>query len=124
MENLSNEELLNVLGNFSVIQLIQLTRELEKRWNLKAEPQVQKAVTTVQEAVVTKTEFDVMLVSVPADKKMSVIKAVREIMMLGLKESKDFVESAPKLLKESATAEEAETIKNKLIEAGALVEVK
>jgi len=124
MENLSNEELLNVLGNYSTVQLIQLTRELEKRWNLKAEPQVQQVTNAVQEVVVTKTEFDVVLVSVPADKKMSVIKAVREVMMLGLKESKDFVESAPKVLKESVTAEEAEVIKVKLIEAGALVEVK
>lgn len=124
MENLSNEELLDVLGNYSVMQLVQLTRELEKRWNLKAEPQVQTVVTTVQEVVVTKTEFDVMLLSVPADKKMSVIKAVREVMALGLKESKDFVESAPKLIKESVSAAEAETIKNKLTEAGALVEVK
>jgi len=125
MENLSNEELLNVLGNYSVIQLIELTRELEKKWKLKAEPQlVQSTVTTTQEAVAVKTEFDVHLISVPADKKMSVIKAVREVMMLGLKESKDFVEAAPKVLKESATAEEAEAIKVKLTEAGALVEVK
>ena len=123
MEDLSNEELLRVLGNFSVTQLIALTRELEGKWNLKAEPHI---VSAPKETVVVaaQTEFNVMLISVPADKKMSVIKIIREIMALGLKESKEFVENAPKMVKEAVTSEEANAIKIRLTEAGAVIEVK
>jgi len=75
-------------------------------------------------SVAWKTEFDVVLASAPADKKIQVIKVVREITGLGLKEAKDLVEGAPKAVKEGAAKEEAETIKKKLQDAGATVEVK
>jgi len=75
-------------------------------------------------AVEEKTEFDVILASVDPAKKIGVIKVVREITNLGLKEAKDLVESAPKAVKEGASKEEAEDIKKKLTEAGAQVEVK
>jgi large subunit ribosomal protein L7/L12 len=75
-------------------------------------------------AVEEKTEFDVILASVDPAKKIGVIKVVREITSLGLKEAKDLVESAPKAVKEGASKEEAEDIKKKLTEAGAQVEVK
>ncbi|HXF05878.1 MAG TPA: 50S ribosomal protein L7/L12, partial [Blastocatellia bacterium] len=71
-----------------------------------------------------KTEFDVILASVDAAKKINVIKVVRELTNLGLKEAKELVESAPKPLKEGVSKEEAETIKKKLTEAGATVEIK
>ena len=71
-----------------------------------------------------KTEFDVVLTGVPADKKIQVIKVVREITGLGLKEAKDLVESAPKAIKEGVSKEESETIKKKLQDVTATVEVK
>ena len=77
-----------------------------------------------QVQTVVQTEFDVFLASVPADKKMNVIKMVRETMGLGLKEAKDFVESAPKMLKEAVSAEESDVLKEKLTAAGAVIEVK
>jgi large subunit ribosomal protein L7/L12 len=75
-------------------------------------------------AVEEKTEFDVILASVDAAKKINVIKVVRELTNLGLKEAKELVESAPKPLKEGVSKEEAETIKKKLTDAGATVEIK
>lgn len=119
------EEIIESLNTMTVLELIALTKELEQRWGVKAEPP--KVQTTQQQPEVEKivqTEFDVILVSYPADKKMNIIKAIREIMTTGLKESKDFVEAAPKMVKEGTSAEEAEAIKVKLVEAGAVVEVK
>jgi len=71
-----------------------------------------------------KTQFDVILASFAADKKINIIKVVREVTNLGLKEAKDLVEGAPKALKEGVSKEEAETIKKKFADAGAVVEVK
>lgn len=125
MEKYTPEQVVQSLGNMTVLELIALTKELEQKWGVKAEPpkvQVTQQQPEVQK--VAQTEFNVFLASVPADKKMNVIKAIREIMATGLKESKDFVEAAPKMVKEGVSAEEAETIKAKLIEAGAVVEVK
>ena len=94
------EEVVQALGNMSVMQVIALTKELEEKWGVKAEPptvQVEPKQNEKQEAA--KDEFNVTLASVPADKKMSVIKVVREVLGLGLKESKELAESAPKLIK-------------------------
>jgi large subunit ribosomal protein L7/L12 len=71
-----------------------------------------------------KTQFDVILASFVQDKKINIIKVVREVTSLGLKEAKDLVEGAPKLLKEAVSKEEAESIKKKFTEAGATVEIK
>lgn len=120
------EEVVDWLGNLSVMQIIGLTKELEQKWNVKAEPPpvVFQPGQQSNEPKVEQTEFTVTLASVPADKKMSVIKLVRELTLLGLKESKELVEAAPKMIKEGVSKEEAETLKAKLIEAGAVVEVK
>ncbi|CAB4196944.1 RplL Ribosomal protein L7/L12 [uncultured Caudovirales phage] len=125
MSELKNEDVLKVIGNYSVMELISLTKELENKWGLKAAPPVVLMKTQeTQVQTVVQTEFDVFLASVPADKKMNVIKMVRETMGLGLKEAKDFVESAPKMLKEAVSAEEADVLKEKLTAAGAVIEVK
>lgn len=125
MSNINQEELVNTLGNLSVMEIIALTRKLETAWNVKAVPQ---AVTVPQETkkeeVVEQTEFTVVLASVPSDKKMAVIKVVRDIVTLGLKESKELVEAAPKPIKEGVSKADADEIARKLTEAGAVVEVK
>jgi large subunit ribosomal protein L7/L12 len=105
--------------------LISVTKELEKRWGVEAKPQpiqVQQQQPETQSTV--KEEWNVVLTSVPADKKMSVIKAVREVLGLGLKESKELVEAAPKVIKEAVSKGEADDLNAKLTAAGAVVEVK
>jgi large subunit ribosomal protein L7/L12 len=126
MTDINKEDLVNVLGNLSILEIIDLTRKLETKWGVKAQPVVSQVAPqqTTTETVVEQTEFDVILASVPADKKMSVIKAIREIVSLGLKESKDLVEAAPKTIKEGISKEDAEQIKVKLTAAGAVVEIK
>ena len=124
MEKLTNENLVHTLNNLTVLELIALTKELEEQWGVKAVPSKVEVVQQSEVQTVAQTEFSVFLASVPADKKMNTIKAIREIMQTGLKESKDFVEAAPKMVKEGISAEEAEAIKVKLTEAGAVVEVK
>lgn len=125
MEKLTKEEVALALGNMNVMQVIALTKQLEELWGVKAEP----VFTTfspppgnTQNDV--QTEFDVVLVSVPVDKKINVIKAIREVLNLGLKESKELVESAPKTIKESLDAAAADAVKVKLTEAGAVIELK
>lgn len=122
----TQEEVVEFLGNMSVMQVISLTKELEEKWGVKAEPQVQvqQQDNTPKQDAVEKTEFTVTLVSVPADKKMAVLKMVRELTLLGLKEAKEFVEAAPKVVKEDVSKADAEEYKRKLEEAGGVVEVK
>lgn len=127
MSDITNEDVVAALGNLTVLEIIALTRELETKWGVEAKPQAiqvspnQKQGETQESA---QTEFKVVLVSVSADKKMNVIKAVREVLVLGLKESKELVEAAPKTIMEGASKEDAENLKNKLTEAGAVIEVK
>lgn len=119
------DEVVQAIGNMSVMQVIALTKELEQKWGVKAEPptvQVQPRQNEQQE--VAKDEFNVTLASVPADKKMAVIKVIREVLGLGLKESKDLAEAAPKLIKESVSKSEADDLSAKLTAAGAVIEVK
>jgi len=122
---ITNDDVVKALGNLSVLEMIALTKELEQKWGVKAEPQ---AVQVQQQGpgnqVVEKEEWNVVLASVPSDKKMAVIKAVREVMGLGLKESKDLVEAAPKMLKEAVSKADADDLNAKLTAAGAVVEVK
>jgi large subunit ribosomal protein L7/L12 len=125
MEKLTKEEVVQALGNMTVLEMIALTKKLEAQWGVKAEPlPVVQGPRVEVEAVSTQSEFDVILTSVPADKKMGVIKAVREITLLGLKESKDLVEAAPKMIKEGASKEESEALRVKLTELGAVIELK
>lgn len=125
MSDITNDDVVKALGNMNVMQVIALTKELEQKWGVKAEPQV---VQTQQQdpgkQVTEKEEWNVILASVPAAAKMTVIKTIREVMGLGLKESKDLVEAAPKMLKEAVSKADADDINTKLTAAGAVIEVK
>jgi large subunit ribosomal protein L7/L12 len=127
MSDITNDDVANFLGNMSVMQVIALTKELEQKWGVKAEPPVVQVQTQQQKPdtqAVAQTEFNVVLTQVPADKKMAVLKMVRELTGLGLKESKEVVEGCPKVIKESVSKEDAESYRAKLVEAGGIVEVK
>ena len=105
-------------------KLSDLVKAIEEEFGVSAAPvAVAAAGAAPAAAAEEKTEFDVILAGA-GDKKLNVIKVVREITGLGLKEAKDLVESAPKAIKEGASKEDAEAIKAKLVEAGAEVEIK
>ncbi len=118
------------LSNATVIEIAELVKELESKWGVSAAAPVAVAAAApgagaAAPAAEAKTQFDIILVSVPADKKISVIKAVREVKAgLGLAEAKALVEGAPKPVLEGANKAEADTAKKKLEDAGAKVEVK
>ena len=128
MATISKEEIKEAIKNMTVLELAELVKELEEEFGVSAAAMVAAApaaggAAAGGEAAAEKTEFDVILQS-PGDKKINVIKVVREITGLGLKEAKELVDSAPKPVKEGVPKEEAEQIKAKLEEAGATVEVK
>lgn len=123
---LSKDEVVEFLSNMPVIELAELISELEEKWGVSA----QAAAVAVAagpgaggEAAEEKTEFDVILASA-GDKKINVIKEVRGITGLGLKEAKDLVEGAPKPIKEGVDKDEANKLKEALEKAGATVEIK
>jgi len=124
------EELISTIEQMTVLELSQLVKALEERFGVTAAapvavaaaPDAAGAAAAAEEAE-EKTQFDVVLADVGPN-KIQVIKAVRELTNLGLKEAKDLVESAPKAVKEGVSKEEAEAAKAKLEEAGAKVEVK
>lgn len=121
--------LVDDLSALSVIEAAQLSKMLEEKWGVSAAAPVAVAAVgggaaaPVAEAAVEKTEFDVILAAI-GEKKINVIKEVRAITSLGLKEAKDLVEAAPKLVKEGVNKEEAAKIKKQLEDAGATVEIK
>jgi large subunit ribosomal protein L7/L12 len=120
--------LVDQLSALSVIEAAQLSKLLEEKWGVSAAAPVAVAAVggaaaPVAEAAVEQTEFDVILAAI-GDKKINVIKEVRAITSLGLKEAKDLVEAAPKLVKEGVNKEEAQKIKKQLEDAGATVEIK
>lgn len=122
------EQLVEELSGLSVLEAAQLFKMLEEKWGVSAAAPVAvaaapAAAAAAAEPVEEKTEFDVILTAI-GDKKINVIKEVRAVTNLGLKEAKDLVEAAPKLVKEGLKKEEAEQIKKKLEEAGATVEIK
>lgn len=121
---ITKEEVLKALDTMTVLEIIALTKQLEKEWGVEAKPAPVQAQKQKEPDAPPQTEFNVMLISVPSDKKMAVIKVVRDLVRLGLKESKDLVEAAPKLIKEGVDAKEAETVRLALVEAGAVVEIK
>jgi large subunit ribosomal protein L7/L12 len=126
MADVSKEQVVEYLSNLPVIQIAELVKELETKWGVSAAPVVVGGggpAPVAAEAAEEKTEFDVILADGGAN-KIQVIKAVREITSLGLKEAKDLVEGAPKSIKEGVSKDEAEEIKKKLEAAGAKVEVK
>ncbi len=125
MAEISREQIIEHLSNMPVIQIAELVKELETKWGVSAAPVAVAAAGGAVAAapVEEKTEFDVILADGGAS-KINVIKVVREITSLGLKEAKDLVESAPKVIREGVSKEEAEDTKKKLESAGAKVEVK
>lgn len=123
----SKEELLDAIGNMSVLELSELIKDMEEKFGVSAQAAVAVAPAAgggeAAEAVEEKDEFDVILSSF-GENKVGVIKAVRAVTGLGLKEAKDLVESAPSPVKEGANKDDAESIKKQLEEAGASVELK
>lgn len=124
------DEVLELVKGMTVLELAELVKAFEKEFGVSASVPMAVAAAPAAgaaapaaEAAEEKTEFDVVLTAA-GDKKVQVIKVVREITGLGLKEAKDLVDSAPKAVKEKLPKEEAEAIKAKLVEAGASVEIK
>ena len=125
MADINKDQVVDFLSNLPVIQIAELVKELEEKWGVSAAPVAMAGggAAAPVEAAEEKTEFDVILAEAGAQ-KINVIKVVREITGLGLKEAKDLVEGAPKTLKEAVSKDEAAELKKKLEEAGAKVEVK
>ncbi len=123
MAKLSTQEIIDAVKELSVLELNELVKACEEEFGVSAAAGVVVAGPSAGPAAEEKTEFDVELTSF-GEKKMEVIKVVRAITGLGLKESKEMVEGAPKMVKEGASKEEAEDIKKKLEEAGATVTLK
>jgi large subunit ribosomal protein L7/L12 len=126
MAKLTNEDILNAIADMSVMNVVELVSAMEEKFGVSAAAVAVAPVAVAAEAsaaVEEKTEFDVVLTSF-GDKKVAIIKAVRTITALGLKEAKDLVESAPAPIKEGVPKSEAEDLKKQLEEAGASVELK
>lgn len=130
MAKVSKEDILESIENMTVIELSQLIKDLESKFGVSAAmgsmmamPGVGSATTAAPQQQEEQTEFDVILAGI-GDKKIQVIKEVRAITSLGLKEAKDLVESAPKAIKTGISKVEAEDIKSKLEAQGATVEIK
>jgi large subunit ribosomal protein L7/L12 len=127
MPDVTKEQVVDFLSKMTVLDLAALTKELEDKWGVKAAPVAVAAAAgggaAAAAPVAEQTEFTVTLTEAGAN-KIGVIKAVREVTNLGLKEAKDLVDGAPKVVKDGVNKADAETIKKKLTEAGAKVEVK
>jgi large subunit ribosomal protein L7/L12 len=121
--SITNEQLIDHVSNMSVLELAELVKTLEDKFGVSAAPVAVAGAAGGAAAAEEKTEFDVVLAEAGA-KKINVIKEVRGITGLGLKEAKEIVEGAPKTLKEAVSKEEAEEMKKKLEAAGAKVELK
>ena len=127
MADVSKEQVVDFLSKLSVMDIAALTKELEDKWGVKAAPVAVAAAAgaapAAAAAAAEQTEFTVVLKEAGA-KKIEVIKAVRELTQLGLKEAKDLVDGAPKNVKEGVSKADAEGFKKKLEDAGAKVEIK
>jgi large subunit ribosomal protein L7/L12 len=132
MAELNQQQVIDYIKGISVLELSQLVKALESELGVSAAaamPMMMPGAGAGGGAAAAapaeeKTEFNVTLVSFPADKKINIIKVVREVTSLGLKEAKDLVEAVPKAIKEGVPKEEAEAIRKKFDEVGAKVEVK
>jgi len=123
---LTKDDLIAAIESMTVLEMSELVSALEEKFGVSAAAPVAMAAAPAaggEAAAEEKTEFDVVLTAI-GEKKIQVIKAVREITGLGLKDAKDLVEAAPKAVKEATNKDEAEEIKGKLEEAGATVELK
>lgn len=122
------DQIVETLSNLKVVDLAKLKTMLEDKWGVKASAPVAMAMAPSAAAPAAaasdSTDFQVTLAEAPADKKIGIIKVVREITGLGLKEAKDIVEGAPKVLKETCPKAEADDIVKKLAEAGAKATLK
>ena len=126
--SMTNEEIITALEEKTVLDLNELCKLIQEKWDITpmAAAQVAAAAAPGAEAAgaVEKTSFDVILTGLAADQKIQIIKAVREVAGLGLKEAKTLVDSAPKPLKEGVSKDEAESIKKQVEEAGGICEIK
>src|SRR5262249_38781804 len=130
MADVNMDKIIDELSNLTVMQIADLTKKLEEKWGVKAAPVAVAGVAAAggggaapAEAKAEQTEFTVILANAGGN-KIQVIKAVRELTNLGLKEAKDLVDGAPKELKAGVSKDEAENFKKKIAEAGGTVEIK
>jgi large subunit ribosomal protein L7/L12 len=126
MANLNQDQVIEYLSSLSVMDIAKLTKTLEEKWGVKAAPAMVAGgggPAPVVEAKVEQTEFTVILKEAGTN-KIGVIKVIREITSLGLKEAKDLVDGAPKEVKAGISKDDAEAIRKKITEAGGVVEVK
>jgi large subunit ribosomal protein L7/L12 len=125
----SKTEILDSISNMTVMEVVELISDMEKKFGVTAAAPVAAAAgpgagAAPAAAVEEQTEFTVTLKEYPADKKVTVIKVIRELTGLGLKEAKDLVEGVPSVVKESVAKADSQTMKKKLEDAGAKVEIK
>ena len=123
----SKDEILDAISKMTLMEVVELISDMEKKFGVTAAAPVAAAAGPAAAAaapVEEKTEFTVTLKEYPADKKVTVIKVIREITGLGLKEAKDLVEGVPSLVKEGVNKADSDAMKKKLEEAGAKVEIK
>lgn len=127
MASISRADILNAVADMSVMDIVELVKEMEEKFGVSAAAPVAVAAAPAgggaAAAAEEKTEFDVIMTNAGAN-KIGVIKVVRELTGLGLKEAKDLVESAPATIKEAVSKDEAASVKKKLEEAGATAEAK
>jgi large subunit ribosomal protein L7/L12 len=125
MAALTNEQILDAIAEMKITEIAALIKAMEEKFGVTAAAPVAAAAGPAAAAAEEKTEFTVILKGgVPADKKIAIIKEVRAITGLGLKEAKDLVEAGDKALKENVSKDEAEKIKKQITAAGGAVEVK
>ena len=124
----SKDEILDAISKMTLMEVVELISDMEKKFGVTAAAPVAMAAAPAAGAAAApaeeKTEFTVILKEYPADKKVTVIKVIREITGLGLKEAKDLVEAAPSTVKEAVSKADSEAFKKKLEDAGAKVEIK
>jgi large subunit ribosomal protein L7/L12 len=123
----SKDEILDAISKMTLLEVMELVSDMEKKFGVTAAAPVAVAAAPAAAAAAPaeeQTEFTVTLKEYPADKKVTVIKVIRELTGLGLKEAKDLVEGAPSTVKEAVSKADSETMKKKLEDAGAKVEIK
>lgn len=126
MAEITKDQVIEYLSGRTVMELTDLISTLEEKWGVSAAAPIAMAAgpAAVAEEVEEKTEFDVVVTGVAEGKRISVIKTIKSLLSLGLKEAKEVADSLPKAVKEGVTKDEAEGFKKQLEDAGAVVEVK
>ncbi|WWO97122.1 MAG: 50S ribosomal protein L7/L12 [Candidatus Dasytiphilus stammeri] len=122
--SISKEQILEAIAAMSVMEVTELVKAMEKKFEISASANIGSVgIQQTSEEVEEQTEFSIMLTAI-GNNKIAVIKAVRGITGLGLKDAKDLVESSPTVIKENVSKEEAETLKKTLLQTGASIEIK